>query len=132
MPCEEKQYNVYTITHEYGHLLEAKISRGRTDWDGLHEVARKRAGAGAPEHRVLSQFVNVRREEEKKQARNIREEIIDIAKKNNKDFDLKKSLSRYGHTNDYEFFAEVFANSQCGKPNELGKAMQEWLAKEGY
>lgn len=30
-----------------------------------------------------------------------------------------------------EFFAEVFANSQCGKPNILGKAMNTWLEDKG-
>lgn len=59
------------------------------------------------------------------------DEIVAIAKKNSEEFELLKNLSRYGRTNDAEFFAEVFANSQLGEPNELGKAMNEWLKQKG-
>lgn len=45
---------------------------------------------------------------------------------------IKNNLSQYGNTNYAEFFAEVFANSQLGEPNELGDAMSEWLKKRGY
>ncbi len=58
-------------------------------------------------------------------------EIIAIAKKANPNFSLANNISRYGKTNDAEFFAEVFANSQLSKPNELGKAMNIWLEKRG-
>lgn len=43
------------------------------------------------------------------------DEIVAIAKKNSEEFELLKNLSRYGRTNDAEFFAEVFANSQLGE-----------------
>ena len=61
-----------------------------------------------------------------------RQEIIAIARENNPDFVLNDHLSTYGATNDEEFFAECFANSQCGKPNELGRAMQIWLERNGF
>ena len=60
------------------------------------------------------------------------DEIVEIAKNKNKDFKLSDNISEYGKTNYHEFFAEVFANSQCGEPNELGKAMNEWLKKKGF
>ena len=56
--------------------------------------------------------------------------IIAIAKRNNPAFDLDANISEYGKTSKAEFFAEVFANSQLGKPNELGVAMNEWLNKK--
>jgi hypothetical protein len=59
------------------------------------------------------------------------DEIVAIAKQNNPDFKIADNLSKYGHTNKAEFFAEVFANSQLGEPNELGKAMNTWLDKKG-
>ena len=59
------------------------------------------------------------------------DEIIAIAKDNNPDFSLVDNISRYGKTDKCEFFAEVFANSQLGDPNELGKAMNIWLKKKG-
>ena len=37
----------------------------------------------------------------------------------------------YGKKNKSEFLAEVFANSQLSKPNELGKAMNIWLNEKG-
>ena len=61
-----------------------------------------------------------------------RSEIISIAKENNPDFDLSANISLYGKSDSAEFFAEVFANSQCGNPNELGDAMNEWLRRQGY
>lgn len=58
-------------------------------------------------------------------------EILDIAKEANVNFKLGDNISRYGRTNYAEFFAEVFANSQLGAPNELGKAMLVWLERKG-
>ena len=59
-------------------------------------------------------------------------EIIAIAKKNNPSFKLVNKISRYGKTSNYDFFAEVFANSQSSEPNELGLAMEQWLKEKGY
>jgi hypothetical protein len=48
---------------------------------------------------------------------------------------LKDNISKYGSkitlVGKEEFFAEVFANSQLGAPNELGIAMQQWLVQKG-
>ena len=50
-------------------------------------------------------------------------------------FTLKDNISKYGSkitlVGKQEFFAEVFANSQLGAPNELGIAMQQWLVQKG-
>lgn len=59
-------------------------------------------------------------------------EIIAIAKKNNSSFVYLDNISEYGSEFDYDFFAEVFANSQSSKPNELGLAMEQWLKEKGY
>ena len=50
-----------------------------------------------------------------------------IALKNNKDFNLNDNLSKYGRQSSKEFFAECFANMESGKPNDLGKAIKEYL-----
>ena len=62
------------------------------------------------------------------------EEIIKIAADKSSDSDnlIKNNLSQYGKSNYAEFFAEVFANSELGEPNELGYAMSEWLKRRGY
>lgn len=116
MPADDKYAHTYSVTHEYGHILESFISRKRTTWGGI----------------LGDDYVDDPKKEEKKQAKKIAKEIIQIAKDNNHDFVFADNISRYGCTNDYEFFAEVFANSQCGKPNELGLAMQKWLKQEGF
>lgn len=126
MPFTDEYAKVVTITHEYGHILEAKISRDRTNWTEINSKLAKMYQPSASQKR------SVLKNEEVAQAKAIYNEIIGIAKKNNPNFSLKDNLSKYGHTNYYEFFAECFANSQCGAPNELGKAMIEWLEKEGY
>lgn len=130
MPSSDDYRNTYTITHEYGHILEGYVSRSRTDFDAIKADIESTWGHNP---KVIPRYLNdAYNKSEKNLAKDIRNEIVDIAKSNNKNFDLESNLSKYGHTNDYEFFAEVFANSQCGNPNELGNAMQQWLAKEGF
>ena len=123
MPAKKENIPIYAITHEYGHMLESVISQGRVDYNAFKE-------------RINNYNPALQRKEwvklEKQKAKDIYNEILDIAKADNPDFSLKDNLSQYGHTNHFEFFAEVFANSQCGAPNELGKAMLKWLEKEGY
>jgi len=126
MPFENEYARTYTITHEYGHILESSISIKRTDWDAIEN---KIAGMVNPSY---SQIRSVYDSEEIRQADIIKDEILSIAKNNNPQFDMVLNLSKYGDKNSFEFFAEAFANSQCGRPNELGKAMEEWLIKEGY
>jgi hypothetical protein len=123
MPAKKENIPIYAITHEYGHMLESVISQGRVDYNAFKE-------------RIDNYNPALQRKEwiklEKQKAKDIYNEILDIAKADNPDFSLKDNLSQYGHTNHFEFFAEVFANSQCGAPNELGRAMLKWLEKEGY
>lgn len=116
MPASDEYWNTYVVTHEYGHILEAAISKSRTEWGTKFDA----------------DIVADPRAEHKKQAKGIMKEIVAIAKKDNPNFKLSEQLSEYGRTNDFEMFAEVFANSQCGQPNQLGNAMIKWLKKEGY
>lgn len=126
MPFADNKINVYSLTHEYGHMLQSTIATRRTDWKALEEKRVKLNTFDAEKIR------NIYKKEEKKQAKAMYEEITAIAKKNNPNFSLKDNLSEYGRTNYNEFFAESFANSRCGAPNELGIAMEEWLEKEGF
>lgn len=123
MPFADEYIKTYTITHEYGHILESYVTRNRIDFDAFN--ARVSMYNPALQAKELVK-------QEKKEAKTIFNEIVDIAKQKNPDFSMADNLSKYGHTNHYEFFAEVFANSQCGAPNELGDAMNEWLKKEGF
>lgn len=123
MPCADDKISVCTITHEYGHILESFISRRRQDWTAMAEKTQ-----GFNDNLKFKEYNKA----EKKHAKAIYEEIIDIAKENNHNFNLHMNLSMYGRASVSEAFAEMFANSQCGKPNELGIAMQKWLEKEGF
>jgi hypothetical protein len=102
------------------------ISRGRVDMDALDEKVKGLVNPSG------SQIRNVYKKAEDKCAKDIFKEIVDIAKEDNPNLKISTTLSDYGKTNHYEAFAEIFANSQCGDPNELGKAMQKWLKKEGF
>ena len=128
MPCLDKNLPIYTVTHEYGHIFENKVIRGRVDMD-VFEQAYK---AKMLEKNGAKKAMEFLKKEEKKQAKTIWQEITKIAKEENPDFLVSKNISEYGKTNYFEAFAETFANSQCGSPNELGKAMNIWLERNGY
>ena len=128
MPCLDKNLPIYTVTHEYGHIFENKVIRGRVDMD-VFEQAYK---AKMLEKNGAKKAMDFLKKEEAKQAKTIWQEITQIAKDENPDFLVSKNISEYGKTNYFEAFAETFANSQCGSPNELGRAMNIWLERNGY
>ena len=128
MPCLDKNLPIYTVTHEYGHIFENKVIRSRVDMD----VFEKAYKAKMLEKNGAKKAMDFLKKEEAKQAKTIWQEITRIAKEENPDFLVSKNISEYGKTNFFEAFAETFANSQCGSPNELGKAMNIWLERNGY
>ncbi|MBI4858647.1 MAG: minor capsid protein [Acetobacterium woodii] len=129
MPFSEDYASTFTVTHEYGHMLQHKI------------ITDNMVKAGwSPDN--PNQFLDLKKKTRKAitkwydkienaTGKECFDGIMEIAKSNNPNFDLKSNISGYGKKDYFEFFAEVFANSQCGKPNELGDAMNEWLIKEG-
>lgn len=125
----DEEIMIYTVTHEYGHILQNTLIRKefeKAGWVATDEFA----------------FVNYARKTKKamfkwyydlnaKVKNDCFTEIIEIAKEANENFKLADNISAYGKSNKAEFFAEVFANSQLSKPNELGKAMNVWLERKG-
>lgn len=94
----------YTVTHEYGHLLQESIY--------------KKAVAGGYS-KSYNQFTG-----------KMKREINAIAKR---DYGATgKEPSSYGGTNSREFFAEAFTSMNLGKPNAHGMATRDWLKKNGY
>lgn len=130
MPFKDEYVEIYTVTHEYGHMLQNLLVRQRFEADGWTEnnptaftdMSKKTSKAMFKWYSDRQNAV----------AKECKDEIIQIAKDNNPNFDINMEISTYGKTDRFEFFAEVFANSQCGAPNELGKAMQIWLQKKGF
>lgn len=108
MPTDtsDSTVSLYVITHEYGHMLQHMLYMSTRESDYTKSE--------------MEFFADCKNE------------IIDIAVKENARFDYMASISEYGGKNDAEFFAEVFANSQLGKPNELGIAMETWLKQHGF
>ena len=128
MPVADENLSVYTVTHEYGHMLQNKLVYDEMVDYGLEKLQatinyNKRTKKG-----IFSRFYKIIDNVQMKCFR----EIVNIANKNNKNFKIKDNISGYGNSNFAEFFAEVFTNSQLGKPNELGKAMLEWLKMKGH
>ena len=132
MPClmDKDTLSIYTVTHEYGHMIQNKLIYDYRVANGWTESAKL-------------QFVDFTKRTSKAQFKYYHDthktvldqcfnEIIEIAKRNNPAFNLSYNISTYGKSNKAEFFAEVFANSQLGAPNELGKAMIEWLEEKGF
>ena len=118
MPIASGEEINATLAHEYGHMLQNSMIITPEFVSGFNAVR--------PHTReyIIDNFEVVRIRH--------RREIIDIARANNPNFDLFANISEYGRKNNAEFFAECFMNSQCGSPNELGLAMQEWLRRQGY
>lgn len=130
MPFSDDEVTIYTVTHEYGHVLQNKMKQDayvEAGWSANDKYAfvdfsKKSSNA------MNKWYLKISDEVEKTCV----DEILDIAKKNNSAFSLDENISSYGKTQRAEFFAEVFANSQLSKPNELGKAMNIWLKQKGY
>ena len=131
MPCAltDEELSIYTVTHEYGHILQNTLIQQEmvlkgwspTDPRAFVDVTKKTRPARFKWYYTTEKEVKDR----------CFDEIIDIAKQNNPNFSLSANLSDYGKSNKAEFFAEVFANSQLSKPNELGDAMNVWLKQKG-
>lgn len=130
MPCNEENYSIYNTTHEYGHMLQNIMISDELKKRNLYGIEWSDLLKLSPRER--NNYIMLMENTRKKVEKQCFDEIMAIAKKNNPNFSLKDNICVYGKTNRAEFFAEVFANSQLGKPNELGKAMEEWLKQRGY
>ena len=116
MPCSDDDETLckYIVSHEYGHIMQNSLIK-----DEMSVKMGTRADF----------------------ARHYRNQIEDIARQLDPEYDVTKYMSRYVEEYirtqkpgkyDYEFFAECFANSQLGEPNILGQAINQWLESRGY
>lgn len=127
MPALKENASIYTVTHEYGHMVQNTVIKKAMEDYGLEKLKASIDYSKKTEKVRLKQYKKIWADTEKRCCA----EILDIAKEANVNFKLGDNISRYGRTNYAEFFAEVFANSQLGAPNELGKAMLVWLERKG-
>lgn len=130
MPCSEENYSIYTVTHEYGHIIQNFLIEQRfaeNGWDKSNpkefiDLSKKTEEARYKWYNDLTAEVEIE----------CKNEIKSIAKELDPDFKMTTAvISRYGLKDCGEFFAEVFANSQLGEPNILGKAMNILLERKG-
>lgn len=115
MPCSEKNLSIYTITHEYGHAI-TNVLRAEYIQNNRDEYLKMKEKTSNTQQKYMSKIVN-----------SYLNEIKKIALKEEPNLIFSKYLSEYGKSNVDEAFAEIFANSQCGEPNILGRAMNKWL-----
>lgn len=127
MPALKENASIYTVTHEYGHMVQNTVIKKAMEDYGLEKLKASIDYSKKTGKARLKQYKKIWADTEKRCCA----EILDIAKEANVNFKLGDNISRYGRTNYAEFFAEVFANSQLGAPNELGKAMLVWLERKG-
>ena len=124
MPCSENNIKKYALNHEFGHLVETHlINEYNIHNPKEYEAFKFKIENAKTKYEVRKAF----KDYEGKICDNIAQDIYGIALKNNKDFKLNDNLSKYGKESSSEFFAECFANMTSGKPNELGRAMEEYL-----
>ena len=131
MPCDmsSEELQVYAVTHEFGHMLQHILIKQKYEQNGwtlatakdFIDISKKTKDA------KFKWYIECNKEVQEE----CFNEICEIARDNNDKFNLDENLSMYGKSDKSEFFAEVFANSQLSKPNELGKAMNIWLEKKG-
>lgn len=136
MPADKKYYDVYTITHEYGHAIECKLINdyNLSHPNELQKVTDKLNKYKTGNYDVkyaISQSQNVTRKYTNQIVHDIAQDILKIAHNIDPTFVLSEHISNYGKENSYEFFAECFANANCGKPNTLGKAITQYLKERG-
>ena len=141
MPFVDDSASVFSITHEYGHMLQNTfiddVFKKKGVYAKIKEMEEKaKSYSGNDFTKVFNaynkSYKRLINSEYKSVTRKIANEIIEIAINKNPDFDLMKNISDYGKTDTAEMFAETFANAHCGAPNELGDAMIEWLKKRGF
>ena len=130
MPCAltDDELAIYSVTHEYGHMIQNYLIQLEYEANGWTAADPRAFMRSKKTKKAVYKWYY---DKEKKVVDECFAEIVAIARQNNPNFSLTASLSDYGRSNKAEFFAEVFANSQLSKPNELGRAMQIWLKRKG-
>lgn len=129
-PCDESSFYIYPIQHELGHVLFNLASyvffcsdknKKELLYSDKEEDAEKACRIGI------------------EYATRLRNDAIALARglynkahgNNISEFDLIQSqMGTYGNSGVIEFLAEGYANSDCGKQNELGNAVKQILFSE--
>lgn len=105
----EKDYDIYTITHEYGHVIEDTY---------MQEYIKKKTII--PSRKEIDSM--------------IRDDIMSNVVKNTglTRTEIKnKYFSRYANSQrNFEWFAEGFANIELGEPNPFSEELEKWIKEK--
>lgn len=139
MPVKKGMESEYILTHEFGHSLS-------------NEIANTMLATQQYQDKILQEFETLKIQYKHSTQPNL-DDILkknatiqifndisyDIANEIRQIFDkmfpnekIGKYVSKYGKSDDAEFFAELFANAVLGEPNKAGEAMIEFLKQKGY
>ena len=121
MVVNPEKYSVYTVTHEYGHIIENNVINDA--FSKLSPLKQRELSTDG------TKWMLWRNE----QADSVWKEITGIAKEitGDDDFLSYNHLSDYGKTNTKEAFAESFASFALGGDSVMGKAIGVWLERKG-
>jgi hypothetical protein len=121
MVVNPEKYSVYTVTHEYGHIIENNVINDA--FSKLSPLKQRELSTDG------TKWMLWRNE----QADNVWKEITGIAKEITGDdnFLSYNHLSDYGKTNTKEAFAESFASFALGGDSVMGKAIGVWFERKG-
>ena len=122
MDCSPEYYDVYAFTHEYGHVIQNKIIGKRFKNNNKY--------INAVNINDRTTMINMYDEESDKMMMDMIVKVFNGASEITMS-DMKKYCSEYALTKSSEFFAEAFANLECGKPNKVGLVLKEFLEQEG-
>lgn len=125
MPCAKEKRAIYTVAHEFGHIVQNVLI-----WK--HIKANDTEYKAAIAHDCISKKPTAIERFRMKIAKAHKDELFKIVKEERPRMTKKafeNSMSRYGTKKESDFFAEAFANAECGKPNVIGKAMKVFLER---
>lgn len=109
MPCSAKDYINYFQVHEMGHIFNYRVINN-VEISSLEDLSAREFYEKTNEY-FLDRIFTIASERTNKP----REELE------------KLYMSEYGKSKIEEAMAELFANANCGKPNELGKAFDDYF-----
>jgi hypothetical protein len=113
-PCKKRNYPVYDITHEFGHIIQNILVN-----EELKNSEKNKKSNTPP--LSFGSIVNKHKEELLSRMKRIEGNISDA--------NLASYTSGRSDHNSLEFFAEAFANAECGEAKEMGKAMKGFLRR---
>jgi hypothetical protein len=131
MQFQDELAPVYTITHEFGHMIQNVLEKQYIDENSeeFEKVKKKSLEVGLKNpskgKKILDDYCGKIR---KQHANEIKRIILEIDPSITRQ-KFAECVSSYATENDAEFFAEAFANAECGKPNVIGKAITIFLER---